>query len=302
MINYLTHTEIDRQKWDACIDHALNALPYAYTWYLDQAAPGWDALVMDDYEAVFPLTHARKYGIDYLYQPLFTQQLGLFYRTERSAARLVEFLHAVPERFRFIDVSLNEGNAAAANLPLDRKKNYVLELDKPYAKLHKQYSENARRNLGKARKAQLKTVPVAHTEVTQFYIRHKGKETTGVHASDYGRFNRIVSAAAMHTDIVSLAVLDKDQQTVACGLFMHGNNRIIYMMGSASEEGRKKQAMQFMLDEVIRLHSGQPLLLDFEGSEIPGVARFFKSFGARKQLYYKWHENRLPWYMKWLKK
>ena len=32
----------------------------------------WDALVLDDYAAVMPLTWRRKYGTRYLYQPAFT--------------------------------------------------------------------------------------------------------------------------------------------------------------------------------------------------------------------------------------
>ncbi len=42
------------------------------------AAGQWDALVLDDYQAVMPLTWRSKFGIRYLYQPAFTQQTGIF--------------------------------------------------------------------------------------------------------------------------------------------------------------------------------------------------------------------------------
>jgi hypothetical protein len=43
------------------------------------------------------------------------------------------------------------------------------------------------------------------------------------------------------------------------------------------------------------------MILDFEGSEIPGIARFFKSFGAEKFHYYRLKMNRLPWFIKLIK-
>src|ERR1044071_9207251 len=77
-IQYLTYKEIDKVKWDACIDNADNGLIYAYSFYLDHLALHWDALVFNDYEIVMPLTWNKKYGIYYLYQPFLTAQLGVF--------------------------------------------------------------------------------------------------------------------------------------------------------------------------------------------------------------------------------
>ena len=77
-IHYLTYQQIIKTKWDACIDKADNGLIYAYSFYLDAMAKHWDALVMNDYEAVMPLTWNKKYSIHYLYQPPFTACLGVF--------------------------------------------------------------------------------------------------------------------------------------------------------------------------------------------------------------------------------
>src|ERR1700692_3437990 len=78
MIHYLKHNAIDKRRWDEAIDRAFNGMIYAKSWYLDIVSPQWDALVSDDYRAVMPLTWRRKFGVYYLYQPFFTQQLGVF--------------------------------------------------------------------------------------------------------------------------------------------------------------------------------------------------------------------------------
>ena len=78
-IRYLERHEIDTIKWDQCIRHAANGLIYSYSVYLDTMAKQWSALVLNDYEAVMPLTWNRKFGFNYLYQPAFTSQLGIFF-------------------------------------------------------------------------------------------------------------------------------------------------------------------------------------------------------------------------------
>ncbi len=72
-IKYLTYQQINKIKWDACIDKAGNGLVYGYSFYLDAMAKNWDALVLsagpggNDYKAVMPLTWNKKYSILYLY-------------------------------------------------------------------------------------------------------------------------------------------------------------------------------------------------------------------------------------------
>jgi hypothetical protein len=65
MIVYHKNHEIDREQWDKCIRNSPGTKPYAWSWYLDIMAPGWEALVDDDYDSVFPflLLPGLVYGI-----------------------------------------------------------------------------------------------------------------------------------------------------------------------------------------------------------------------------------------------
>ena len=108
MIRCLENKAIDKPKWDALIAECGNI--YAYSWYLDIAHPGWDALVDDDYQAVMPLTGGKKFGVNYLFQPFFVQQLGVFSKTPMTEGKLNDFLDAIPDKYRFCELRLNESN------------------------------------------------------------------------------------------------------------------------------------------------------------------------------------------------
>ena len=77
-IQLLSSNRIDKREWDECIRMSTNGLIYAKSFYLDHLHKNWCALVADDYEWVFPITARTKWTVPYLFQPAFSQQLGLF--------------------------------------------------------------------------------------------------------------------------------------------------------------------------------------------------------------------------------
>jgi len=94
-IRHLTHKEINQKKWDTAIDQAVNGQSYAYAWYLDCVAENWDALVADDYAYIMPLPwNAKWLGVKQIYQPIFTQQLGIFGKEKPTKEIILSFLKA----------------------------------------------------------------------------------------------------------------------------------------------------------------------------------------------------------------
>jgi hypothetical protein len=300
MIVYLRHEQIDKTKWDLCIEQSQNSLIYGYSWYLDTLAPGWEALVLGDYRAVMPLTNHKKTMLRYLYQPFFMQQLGLFYKHHHDSERLIDFLEAIPAHFRFIDINLNEGNELMhTDYVLHKRKNLVLHLNQPYEKLHKNFDDHCKRNLKKAKKFS-QTIEAVDIAVS-FYQKHKGNNTANVLPAHYKKFKNVLQVALQRDVLYCKGVFNEHHELIAAGIFLIHKGRIIYMMGGASARGREARSMYALFDHIITQFCNHPILLDFEGSEIPGIARFYKGFGAEKRPYFRLRLNRLPWFIRWLK-
>ncbi len=302
MIRYLSHKEIDIEKWDLCLEQASNSLVYGYSWYLNQVSPEWDALVLDDYHAVMPLTQSRKYFISYLFQPFFTQQLGVFAKTQINQDLILDFVSAIPSKFKFIEISLNEQNYfLSENYKLIKRKNYLLNLNKPYDKLVKDYNNQALRNLKKSRKQEIELRTIQFKEVITFYRIHKSEVTLGVKSEDYQALESLMEVAWKRGKLFSKGVFSKSGELLACGCFLMQKGRIIFLIGTSSASGRETGAMHYLMDSIIFQFANHKMLLDFEGSEIPGIARFYKSFGAIKTHYFRLKKNRLPWLIRLFK-
>ena len=149
MIHYLKRKDIDIFKYNACIEAAINSRIYAFSWYLDIVADNWDALVLNDYEAVMPLPWRQKYFVKYVYPPAWTQQLGVFSSFKIEAYVVKQFINAIPKKFKKITVQFNAENDVSS-FKTEKRTNYILKLDKPFEEIYKGFNKNRKRDLKKA--------------------------------------------------------------------------------------------------------------------------------------------------------
>jgi len=299
-IQYVPHAHIDKSKWDRCIGQAANGLIYAYSVYLDAMSATWDALILNDYETVMPLTWKKKFGIKYLYQPFITAQLGVF-GNKLDAATVQQFLDAIPAPFRYIDISLNEGNTLNNINGVIIRKNFLLHLGKSYGKITSGYRENTVRNIKKSKQLNCYVKKEVEAEdVIKLAIRqmktHQQEEKENIE-----RLRRLYNSLKTKNQTEVYGVFDRDE-LLASAIFFLDNKRAYYILVGNHPESRSTGASHALIDGFIQDHAEQDLLLDFEGSDISTLAFFYESFGATAHTYPSLRLNRLPFFLKWLKK
>ncbi len=295
MIRYLKNSEIDTEKWDACIKASFNGIVYAYSWYLDTVHEQWDALVEDDYIRVMPLPVARKMGVSYIMQPYFVQQLGVFSRDILTPEIVGSFISHIPKKFKVVDINLNSYNTPDKGADeLIANSNYVLDLINSYPSIAKKYSSNAKRNLNKSLKSKLTLVRGIKPEVMiDLFRQNRGKTLKKWGEKEYDRLKRLIYRVLYKGGGLLYGVYDEQNRLCAAAFFLRGQNRLIFLFSATSEGGKKKGAMTFLIDGVIREYSPGKLVLDFEGSNDKNLARFYRGFGAKKVTYYRYRRNNM---------
>jgi hypothetical protein len=296
-IQYLRNDEIDKQRWDLCIDAAANARPYACSVYLDHMADNWDGLVSNNYEAVMPLPWKKKWGIHYIYQPFLTAQLGLF-GNDVNPQLLEAFLDAIPQKFRLWEFPLNQSNRFAISYPLYDRVNYVLDLNRPYEDLYKGYRENIRRNIKKSQQYGCRTESSINIE----QIIAVAKDQGAGHDQDFLNFEKLFHHFLQQGKAKTYGILSDNNELLASAAFIFWHKRAYYILVGNHPNGRTLGASHALIDAFIKDHTGQDLLLDFEGSDIRNLAFFYSSFGAKEEIYPAIRRNKLPWYVKLFRK
>ena len=304
-IRYIPQKDIDKQKWDNCINNAFNGLIYARSFYLDSIAVNWDALVLNDYEVVMPLTWNKRYGILYLYQPYFTASLGIF-GNDLNASITQQFLEASPKKFFYWDIDLNESNLLVKDslykkIQAKERVNIFLPLKESYEKLSSGYSRLATRKL-KTAAENLNIRPETNPKtIVQHYINNYQKSKGAVPQSGYNYLLNLLTKLPKENFRAYTAVLPDNE--IAAFYLVFTDERFVYsIIGGSTAKGKEIGAFYFVTDAAIREFAGSNKIFRFEGSDVPGIAFFDLQFGSYKVEYWHLKMNNLPWPMNLLKK
>lgn len=288
MIRYLANNQIDIQRWDDCIAQSPNGNVYCWSWYLDVTHPGWEALVEDDYETVMPLAGGKKYGINYLFQPFFTQKFGVCSKKEIKETKIKEFLAAIPSKFKYADFRIEGCNSFddIKDIKTVSHRNIELDLKPEYAILTENYNSNTKRNLAKAKKEENKILENTEpTVIIDLFRKNRGQDIKHWGDKEYERLSRLVTTAERHGKCMVLGVQDPRNQIVTGAFFMISHNKIVFLFSGSDKSNKENHALSFLIDHVIKKYSGTGNILDFEGSDDQGLARFYKGFGGRETTY-----------------
>jgi len=306
LIQFLKHNEINKSNWDEAINCSSNGLIYAYSWYLDIVCPGWDALIEDDYSSVMPLPRNRKYGFDYLFPPFFVQQLGVFSKSDNTEKKVQQFLKSIPAEFRYVEMNLNTENHFNGSGEFTLKENLThhLVIDGTHDELRNNYSENVLRNIKKAEKNDLNIgTAYDYKSLIGLFRKNRGKKIDTLKDAEYKMFESLCSTVSIRKQMDMLSVY-MGKELCAGMIVFKSNNFLIMIFSALNDAGKKCGAMHFAIDYYLKLATDkyQGYTFDFEGSNQPALARFYKSFGSVEKRYFQIKRNNLPKPLKWMKR
>ncbi len=300
MIQFIENKNIDILKWNRCISNSINGLLYAYDWYMDVVCEDWAAIVENDYESVMPLAYRKKFGIHYIYQPVFVQQLGIFSTVLLDDKICDRFLKAIPKRFRFLEFNLNSYNY------IDHKKykiknnvNHLLDLITNYESITQNYSENLKRNLKKANKTGVNiSQNIKPEEIIEIFAKNKGKEINKFGIKEYAILKKLTYIGIHKGYIQTYGAYTTQNELCAGAIFAIDEQRAIFLFSATNLISKNLFAMPLLIDTFIRNNAEKNIVLDFEGSNDENLARFYKSFGSKTVNYNTIFINKLPFYIK----
>ena len=301
-IKYIRQKDIDTQKWDNCIAKSINGIVYAFSWYLDVVCPKWEALVYGDYESVMPLTQNHKYGVSYLFQPLFSQQLGIFSFNKIDESLIRSFLEAIPQKFKFIEINLNKFNRIDELEGYSIKNNVTYELDliESYENIFRKYKKNNIRNIRKAIQNKISILKGLMPNDILELVKSSGK-MHGVKDQQLNILRQLIAAAIRFKSGHLYGAYNEHNSLCPAGFIVFSNHKACFILSVSNDEGKKHSAMFLLVDEFIKDFSNRNIILDFKGSNLDNIARFYKGFGANPFQYQSIRANNLPFPLKLLK-
>ena len=287
MIYKIPYKSIDLDKYNHCIANSVYPVIYAESWYLDIVTnKDWGIFVLGDYQVVMPITYARmkrSFWKKSVVQPYFCQQLGVFSQGNLTQSEFdlfyQELLKLNPVAYNF-----NHGNNQfLENKNLKKRTNYVLDLNKPYDELFAAFSKSKRQTVRKSIENNL--LLKENSDICDC-LDFLNLNTPNVkeRGLNYWR-NKHVNAVLKNSKGKLISAIYETQIT-AVAFFVEDCDKIYYLHAASNELGRRLFAIDLILNSIIKEKAGKNISLDFEGSEIPGVAKFVSRYGAIDESYF----------------
>ncbi len=274
MMRNLKFDEIDIEKYSFCVENSAQRKYSATFPYLKATgAENWEILVKGDYEAVMPVPFVKKLGLKVVVNPVLCQQLGIF-SSEDSVQLNDEFLSFFLRKYRIAYYPFNDANTFSSDLEI--RNNFVIKKN-PYPDVRKNYSPKRRRKLviNEQHKSKLKIKKITWNDGVDFMKNHvPGLHNEALHTEyfrileELDRRKQLEHEAFLFEDeIINIVTVFKDDRTaVLLGTF---NNREKIKLNGAS----------ILVDRAIERHVDLRDF-DFEGSDVPAIAEFFRGFRA----------------------
>ena len=297
-IQYVDHHQIDPTKWDSAILRSPHPLAYGLFEYLNAVCESqWDALIYNDYEAVFPLPFKKKFGIKYIIQPVFCQQLGAFGSNVNVSTH--HFLSAIPKRFLRVRLQLNPyfdqtnevesiqtkpAGIIASSRKLTTKTNMTIQLSQPL-----DYNKDCKKNLHRLAELPIeyKINAISIREAIDTYRKAWGKQNPEIEDEHYQLF---ANACTEKLSFTVTAHHQKEGDLLGAAIFLitpeNTKRSLHYVCAGPTEAGKSIGVMHGIIDFILNRYKGENMLFDFEGSSIASVASFYKKFGANEEPFF----------------
>lgn len=297
-LTYIKHTDIDFNKWDATILSSEFPTVFAHSYYLNATSPGWDALVINDYESIFPLTWKNKFGITYLPQPYFTSQLGAFGKVSNEVEQT--FHDYITRKYKLIEIELNVANKLESkfNLP---KNTFVIDYSKEI-----KYNQNTNRNISKAVLAGLEVKQVADFEISELsetlldpFLLQELK----LPLQEVAKFHRLLINCMENAALITFKTINKSDEIKALGHFVFNKRYALFLKGTTIDKHENSGSMHILIHHAIDHFKNKCELFDFGGGSLnAGLAGFYRGLGGTQLDYHFLRVNNLNPLLKLLKK
>jgi hypothetical protein len=274
--------DINGDLWDEAV-WRLGGLPYFYSEFLDVVAPKWQALIHEDYSALFPIPVKSFLTMEYAVQPQLTQQLGLLGGNEKDRSYALHWLKESMRRTRICLPDVPTAMAQKYAFTHQTRKTYRIHFEEDTCHPWEIISKHHQRNILKFQKSGSHIAPISHVACIQFFEQNMGKKIH-VNQKFYHLFLKLAQISNAPFQVSSWGVF-QGLELIAVMSVLKSSGWHIYWVSASSTEGRKNSAAHGLVYHGLQQAFEARATWDFEGSMEPGLARFYSDFGAKAEEY-----------------
>ncbi|MBM3919393.1 MAG: GNAT family N-acetyltransferase [Sphingomonadales bacterium] len=291
---WLIRARIDDADWNARVA-ALGggSAGYMHTAYLDAVAPGWGALHFAD-GCLFPIWPRGWGPLRQCRQPWFVQHLSTLPPIGQNQSPATELAERLTQAMRgalkgacLLEFQVDEPPPSANQIPAGwqaiARTTFRLPMD----------PETARAGYSAHHRRLIRVVDGLHYAKSSDYesflrvFASQVARKAGLSAQQMRTLKRLLKVL-LDGQNAALWTLKRDEELLCGCVLLRSGPRLVYQIAVNSRESMQMGGMHRLVDHILHMPEYKGLIFDFEGSDLPGLQRFYSGFGARPHMYTRW--------------
>ncbi len=308
-VRYLEASELE--DWDKLVEASPQGSLFCRSWWLKAIAP--QSRILGYFEgshlaAGIPVMWQRRFGLHICGMPKYNPSWGvvmepLIGNRFEVASREIQIMKAIAGELAKQRMFYQSFHPSILNwLPFHwngftqtARVTYIIEDLSDLDRVWDGFSHSIKGEIRKATRLGLILEPcelgVVHEAARQSFQRQRlARPSTA-------NLNAVYEVARENGAAQCFAVRDGEGRVHAANLLVWDSKAAYFLAGGADPKLRTSGATSFIIWGLIQFAALRTKSFDFEGSVIPSIERFFRSFGAR-QVPYNW-VMKFPFWMYW---
>lgn len=283
-LKFVKRQEIKDSKWNEIVAGNPQVSHSNFTWFLDEICKNWGAFTNEDQSIFFPCPYLKGVGNLTLYQPIFSRELSIIAPKDISVDEFIDQLKKeIPNKFKFyhFNSSYSLGDKS------EKRVYQIIENAATLEELKNGFSDNAKRQIRKYEKEKREALIDSNiTEAVGLIKKILSPKVSELKSEEFKILMNLVKRS-MKEGLGHMVSFCNNPEIRCTGFFMIKNETLIFIKGAAEEDDMKSGGMYALMNEAFKTFESDFNRVDFDGSNIEGVASFYKKFGAKDKEYFQ---------------
>lgn len=284
----------NQEEWNNRIEN-LNYLGlYCKYEYLQHFCDDWICISNHNQTLLLPIPIRKKMGITYAYTPSFFPQTSIIGKyNEDDIVRLSNKLLSI---VHYGDLFLDGRLLSNKKIKHAIKTNFTLDTSNWKNKMN----DHHRRALEKAYKQNFNIQEdIQASVIIDLFKQIYREKMSHVSSIDY---NRLLQWCEQQPNSIYTYCAYLNGEIHAAAILFYHRNIVYNMLNVVTEVGKSTRANYCLYAHILDWCNKKNFSLDWEGSDIAGIARFYEGWGSEKHSYHHYHINALPFPINYFKR
>ncbi|MFN5418557.1 MAG: hypothetical protein ACK5B9_15975 [Flavobacteriia bacterium] len=285
-MRFIQSNELNKKKWDELIQ---NSNYFSYSYFLDAVAKNWGAYVDENYTKGLAVCFNQTMGIKILYPPFLGRCAEMINLSEKEK---VEILNQIQKDFKIGDLNLES-----------EIKSGLVCVKKVFQTYNPSLKQNtlSKRMLKKATESNFTIKEADFSKVLKIIYAELSQKVKELTSDNQDRLSNFIKELDFQNKLISLGIFNVNTELDGGLLFFEGKDKITYITGACNADSRNLGGMYMAMNYLIEYATKNNKKVDFGGSNIESIRRFYISIGGEDQEYFSYHWNKAPLWFNFLR-